>query len=941
MKLITSTQFIILFVFIISTQGTNLSEENEEYLRFPPNFLLGAATAAYQIEGAWNVSDKGESVWDRFSHERNGRIVNNDTGDIACDSYHKFREDVSLMKQLGIKAYRFSLSWPRILPTGFSNKVSKDGIAYYHNLIDELLANDIEPIVTLYHWDHPQVIEDAGGWLNPYVIDCCIFIYTTGIHAPSKSFLHGIGEYICAENMLKAHARVYRMYQKEFKDIYNGSLGWLLHPIFSEKGDYPDIMKKLIAIKSQEQGYPRSRLPELGANWVDYIRGTSDFLSVNHYTSTIVERGDDKLEPSFYNDQGLIHEQDPTWESTVSSWLKIVPEGFGNILRKLAIEYNNPLIYITENGVSDENTLDDDKRVTYYQKYLKEMLVSIHRDKVNIKGYTLWSLIDSFEWSSGYSQTFGIVHVNFTDPERKRTLKKSAHWWREVIKYGSLKIRSLENGNSTLGISILKQTEALTNVEFPDGFQLGVATASYQIEGAWNTNGKGVNTWDIFTHNGGGVIRDNSNGDVACDSYHRYKEDVQLISDIGADFYRFSLSWSRILPNGFSNVINQDGLNYYKNLIDELLAKGIQPHVSIFHWDLPENMEKLGGWTNELIIDYFVDYARIVFRELGPKVKLFYTLNEPAVFCGEGYGLHTKAPGKNITGIGSYLCMHNALKAHAKVYHMYDEEFRSEQKGLISIVISSSAYFAKNENNLAAEDIAFQFICGWVGHPIYSKTGDYPQVMKNRIAENSRIQGYSKSRLPEFTPEWIEYIRGTSDFFALNHYTSNLVEIVPKGPNDTWYRDSGIKFSYDPKWPSSGSSWLKIVPEGFRKILNAIKNEYNNPPVIITENGVSDDGKLSDKIRINYFSEYLKAMLQAIYEDGCNIKGYTVWSLIDNFEWENGYIEKFGLVQIDFASPNKTRTPKMSMEWYKNVIKQRKITNFAPNTNEYDVVSVR
>lgn len=214
------------------------------------------------------------------------------------------------------------------MPTGFSNKVSKDGIAYYHNLIDELLVNDIEPIVTLYHWDHPQVIEDAGGWLNPYVIDwfvdyakvvfkefapkvkkfitlnepsdSCIFMYTTGIHAPSKSFLRGIGEYICAENMLKAHARVYRMYQKEFKDIYNGSLGinahsrnffpkhendsesveiafqfsigWLLHPIFSEKGDYPDIMKKLIAIKSQEQGYPRSRLPELGANWVDYIR---------------------------------------------------------------------------------------------------------------------------------------------------------------------------------------------------------------------------------------------------------------------------------------------------------------------------------------------------------------------------------------------------------------------------------------------------------------------------------------------------------------------------------------------------------------------------------------------------------------------------------------------------------------------------------------------
>ncbi|XP_047356136.1 myrosinase 1-like isoform X2 [Vespa velutina] len=454
-----------------------------------------------------------------------------------------------------------------------------------------------------------------------------------------------------------------------------------------------------------------------------------------------------------------------------------------------------------------------------------------------------------------------------------------------------------------LAKSMLKQTEALINMEFPEGFQLGVATASYQIEGAWNTNGKGVNIWDVFTHDNKSKIRDHSNGDVACDSYHKYKEDVQLISDIDADFYRFSLSWSRILPNGFSNVVNEEGLNYYKNLIDELLAKDIQPHVTIYHWDLPENLEKLGGWTNELIIEYFVDYARIVFKELGPKVKLFYTINEPAILCGEGYGSITKAPGKNLTEIGSYLCMHNVLKAHAKVYHMYDKEFRSEQKGLISIVVSCSAYFAKNENDLEAEEIAYQFLCGWLSHPIYSKTGDYPEIMKNRIAENSRIQGYSKSKLPEFTPEWIEYIQGTSDFFALNHYTSNLVEIVPKGPNDPWYGESGVKFSYDPKWPSSGSSWLKIVPEGFRKILNA--------------------------------------MLQAIYEDGCNIKGYTAWSLLDNFEWENGYLEKFGLVQVDFASPNRTRTPKMSMEWYKNVIKQRKITNFIPNTNKYNIVSAR
>ncbi|KAK2576538.1 hypothetical protein KPH14_005860 [Odynerus spinipes] len=460
-----ASSLIIVSTLLASTCGSDFSEKNDEYLRFPPNFLIGAATAAYQIEGAWNVSDKAESNWDRFVHQKDERVFNNDTGDVACDSYHKFREDVALLKQVGMKAYRFSLSWPRILPTGFANKVSKDGIAYYHKLIDELLANDIEPIATIYHWDHPQVIEDAGGWLNPHIVDWfgdyarivfkefapkvkkfitlnepsdnCIHIYAMGIHAPAKMDLHGVGEYICGENMLKAHARAYRIYQQEFKDTYNGSLG-----------DYPEIMKNLIASKSKKQGFPRSRLPELGADWVDYIRGTSDFLAVNHYTSVVIEPGDEELEPSFFNDQGLIRSQDPTWRTTISVWLKIIPEGFGSILRKLAEEYNNPLMYVTENGVSGNSSTDDDHRVNFYEEYLKEMLIAINRDNVNVKGYLLWSFLDSFEWERGYSEPFGIIHVNFTDPERKRTLKKSAHWWKEVIKCGSLKIPCSENENS-------------------------------------------------------------------------------------------------------------------------------------------------------------------------------------------------------------------------------------------------------------------------------------------------------------------------------------------------------------------------------------------------------------------------------------------------------------------------------------------------------------
>ncbi|XP_015181997.1 PREDICTED: myrosinase 1-like isoform X2 [Polistes dominula] len=480
-------------------------------------------------------------------------------------------------------------------------------------------------------------------------------------------------------------------------------------------------------------------------------------------------------------------------------------------------------------------------------------------------------------------------------------------------------------------ILIWKETQALTYTEFPEGFQFGIATSSYQIEGAWNTNGKSNNIWDVFTHNNEWLIKDHSNGDVACDSYHKYKEDVQLISNMGVNFYRFSLSWSRILPDSFKNVVNKDGLNYYRNLIDELLAKGIKPHVTIFHWDLPEDLEKLGGWTNEIIIDYFVNYSRIIFREFGQKVKLFFTINEPTVICS-GYGLSEFAPGTNLTEIGPYLCMHNILKAHAKVYHMYDKEFRPQQNGKISIALSSPGYYAKYKNDTKAEDVGFQYLCGWSAHPIYSKTGDYPEVMKIRIGENSRIQGYLKSRLPVFTQEWINYIRGTSDLFALNHYSSYFIESVPKGPDDLWYEDSGIKLSFDPKWPSTNSSWLKIVPEGFRKIINVIKNEYDNPPILITENGISD-GNLMDKIRIDYISKYLKCMLQAIYKDGCNVIGYTAWSLLDNFEWLNGYTEKFGFVQVDFSSPNRTRIPKMSLEWYKNLIKERKIINYTLDMN--------
>ncbi|XP_071637445.1 myrosinase 1-like [Temnothorax longispinosus] len=477
-------------------------------------------------------------------------------------------------------------------------------------------------------------------------------------------------------------------------------------------------------------------------------------------------------------------------------------------------------------------------------------------------------------------------------------------------------------------IFVVTHSFADDTLSFPKDFLFGTATSAYQIEGAWNEGGKGENVWDHFVHEHPNLISDGSNGDVACDSYHKYKEDVQLLKDMGVDFYRFSLSWSRILPTGYANVVNQKGLNYYKNLINELLANGIEPFVTLYHWDHPVIFESMGGWTNEMMVEWISDYARVVFKELGPKVKYFMTINEPNIICHNMYYDGTLlAPGKKLGYPGKYLCVHNILKAHAKIYHIYDKEFRKQQKGHIGLVPACTGAFPKNPFDTTAVDVHFQFDCGWMAHPVYSKTGDYPAIMRQRIAENSKLDGFPRSILPVFSPEWVQYIKGTSDFFALNHYSSKLVETVPRSKGQAWYDYSGVKTSIDPSWPKSASDGLRVIPAGFREIIKKIASEYDNPPIFIMENGFSDRCCIFDYLRISYLHSYMKAMLTAIRESGCNVKGYAAWSFLDNFEWRKGYTVRFGLVHVNFTDPNRTRIPKRSMNWYKNVIETKKLIN--------------
>ncbi|XP_051172506.1 myrosinase 1-like [Leptopilina boulardi] len=460
--------------------------------------------------------------------------------------------------------------------------------------------------------------------------------------------------------------------------------------------------------------------------------------------------------------------------------------------------------------------------------------------------------------------------------------------------------------------------------KLPKDFAIGAATAAYQIEGAWNISGKGENVWDHFTHKPDSKVDNKSTGDVACNSYYLYKDDVKLLNHIGFDFYRFSISWARILPNGFANNVSKEGIRYYNDLLDELHSKGIKPYVTLYHWDHPQVLEKLGGWTNELMVQWFTDYARVVFKELGPKIKVFFTVNEPFAFCSFGYGHALLAPGTNLPGVADYMCGHNVLKAHASVYHLYNNEFRKKQKGTIGIVNVCNSYIAKNKDP-KLEDDAFQFTCGWFSHAIFSKKGDYPPIMKKLIKETSLREGWSKSRLPVFDKKWINYIKGTSDFYGLNHYSSEMVERGINNGMDIWH-EFNATFTLDPKWPKAKSFWLAVVPHGLRKMLNKLKKEYGNIPIYITENGYSDDGELMDEKRVEFYFLYMKEMLKAIYKDDCNVQVFTAWSLMDNFEWAKGYSEKFGIIHVNFDEPLRNRTLKYSATWFKSLLQSRKLS---------------
>ncbi|CAG0891180.1 unnamed protein product [Cyprideis torosa] len=462
--------------------------------------------------------------------------------------------------------------------------------------------------------------------------------------------------------------------------------------------------------------------------------------------------------------------------------------------------------------------------------------------------------------------------------------------------------------------------EPLLYDTFPDDFAWALATSAYQIEGAWDEDGKGLNIWDKWTHETG-----RPNGDVACDSYHKWREDIAMLQAVGVTHYRFSISWARVLPEGVGRI-NPMGIDWYNNFTNGLLEAGIEPMVTLYHWDLPQALEDRGGWLSPDAWDWFEEYADVMFEALGDRVKLWITFNEPWVSAVLGYGNGAHAPGFTNEGEFPYIAGHNMLKSHGRAYRLYQSKYAAEQNGLIGISLNLGDGYAIPDDdtveNVEAAERNIQFNLGWYAHPIFIN-GDYPDVMREKIDYKSELQGFPQSRLPYFTEEEKAIIANSADFLGLNYYTASVIRNQENDINwISYFADSDTYPYHDDSWYGSGASWLKVTPFSLRMMLNWIKDNYDNIPVYITENGFSDRaGNLDDMLRVYYYKHYINNVLKAIKLDQCNVRGYTAWALMDNFEWSVGFEERFGLHYVDFEDPNRPRTPKTSAKWYSEIIR--------------------
>ncbi|MDD3223378.1 MAG: glycoside hydrolase family 1 protein [Clostridium sp.] len=466
-------------------------------------------------------------------------------------------------------------------------------------------------------------------------------------------------------------------------------------------------------------------------------------------------------------------------------------------------------------------------------------------------------------------------------------------------------------------------------MKFPKDFFFGAASAAYQVEGAWNEDGKGVSNWDVFSKIPGKTF-EGTNGDVAVDHYHRYKEDVKLMAEMGLESYRFSISWTRIMPNG-DREINKKGIEFYNNLINECLKYGIVPFATLYHWDMPQSLEEKGGWTNKKTVDAFVKYAKTCFEAFGDRVKHWITFNETIVFCSSGYLTGSHPPGIVNDTKKYFMATHNVFTAHARTVEEYKKLKQFGEIGITHVFSPAFSVDDKEENVFAAYH-ANQYEISWYYDPILK--GTYPEYVVKQLKE----QGIT----PDWTDEELAVIKSAApknDFIGLNYYQPKRViknnvetegsssptrENVTGAPGsasfDGVYRTVKMQDKKYTKW-----GW-EIAPNALLEGLRTLRSNYGDIKLYITENGLGDadpiiENEVMDVARIKFIEAHLKSIKSAISE-GINLKGYYAWSVIDLLSWLNGYKKQYGFIYVDRKN-NLSRKKKLSFYWYKKVIEER------------------
>ncbi|KAG9263779.1 beta-klotho-like [Astyanax mexicanus] len=887
---------------------------------FPNGFLWGVGTSAFQTEGSWDLDGKGASVWDNFTRNRIQGMGSNTRADTASDSYALWEQDVEAAQYLGVNFYAFSLSWPRLFPDGdATGKANSKAVQHYRRLIHRIRVQGLEPVVTLFHWDSPQSLQEQfGGWKNRKMVekfaDYAAFCFTTfgravrywiTMHNPALVALLGYGtgahapgvigdpadRFIVAHNLIRAHAAAWHIYDKQFRDQQNGQIsitlgshsvkpftataanvelcqksmeaviGWFAEPIHGS-GDYPRSMRV------------QELIPEFTLEEKLWVRGTADFFSLAFGPDTA--RG--------VRSQGSRFGQNMTLD-----------------LRKVLVwvqkEYGDPRVLVAEGSwFSDASEGVEDTLAVYNMKtFINQVFQAVVVDQVKVFGYSAWSLVDGFEWNYGYSIRRGLFYIDFNQPQRNRVPKTTAQYYRQIVK---------DNGFPSDG------TERDIVGRFPCDFQFGVADITQQVHlrpfspqfidpllYRWNFSGDGTLRPVVG-------VRLRTRGSQ-CSDFLAIQRHIRLIEMTGSTHYRFGLDWPQLLPNGDVSLPDWKAVRYYHCLLEELQRKGIQTAVTLLHpshrsptLGLPGPLDANGGWANSSTAEAFVDYATFCYREFGSLVRLWITINEPNSLT------HTY----NGSAQDKEAVVRNLLLAHARAWKVYHTHYRQKQGATVSFAVRANWVEPANPFIKSHSGAVQSFMLSELGRFLDPFLGDLDHAKEYPKEDTySACSGYSRSfHLPRFSEDERIELKGALDFIALNHFTTCLVySLQPQSQQD-------YGPMYDPTWTTSKNHW-PMVPSGLRRVLNWVKGRYKDSrPVVITATGI-DDHSLHDDLRQRYIRSYLQEALKARELDGVDLRGFYVWNLQDHHSSHFGF----------FTASHLHSQPKASVALYRQIVSQR------------------